>query len=497
MSFYNETTKSVNSLRILFSIDITQLNTQWVNAGAGIWYVNADAIYPEVDPSLLTGFTAQGFPAIGSVLVDSTQLSEAATLLECSDNETTFYWDGSNLYIHITGGDSPYIHTISVGVVYGYSREGFTPEGSTVFYASRLLGVPSITKSRDPLFFGKLQYQGGGVTLNNGDGGLDTIGEDNNAYGNQALVLVGYDGLDISEYERVFTGYVETLEVDQRNVSVSFRDKRKQLTKNIIYTCTALNALDAIEEILLDNYAIPFNGLYYDTVKWTEEKAKALSVTINMQTAESAIEVIQKICESTFGLFMVNTDGKYSFKIVRPGDPATYEIPDYDIINEPRAVYDPSEVISSTKVGYGRDWTTTGSAYTYLNDTSQEAAIYSRYKTYNERKFDTYLPDIASAQLFSDAVLERSGTIQPTFDIEVSMKYSAMDVGDFADIEINRPNATWFGNRKCEVIGKSYNLDNGTITFTVKKYGGELGYRITTDGYYRITTDGGLRKVGA
>jgi hypothetical protein len=497
MTFTNRASKSTNNLRVLFDLDITQVNYQWVNAGAGVWWLNVDAIYPTVDPSLLVGFTAQTIPAVGSVNVDSTQLAEASTLLECSNNNETFYWDGSNLYIHLADGGSPYLHQITIGVVFGYSREGFTPVDSTVFYESRLLGVPRISKARDPLFWGKLQYEGGSVELNNGDGGLDTIGEDNNAYGNQARVSMGFADQSINDYQRVFTGFVETLSVDERGVTIAFKDKRKQLSKKILYTCTALNALDAIEEILLDNYGIPYNGLYFDTTAWDAERSRALNVTINMQKTESAIEVIQKICESTFGLFLVKPDGKYSFKIVNTADPSIGMIHEYDIINSPTATYDPGEVISSTRVGYARDWTTTGSAYTYLNDTSQEADIYGRYKTYNERTFETYLPDLASAQDFSDAVLARSGTIRPTFDIEVPIKYYSFDVGDFVNIEINRPNTTWFGERKCEIIGKTYNLDRGTVSFSIKKYGGELFDRITTYGDTRVTTDGDVRRVGA
>jgi hypothetical protein len=302
--------------------------------------------------------------------------------------------------------------------------------------------------------------------------------------------------MPIEDYELLFTGFVETLKIDERNLSITFKDKRKQLTKKIIYTCSALNALEAIEEILFTNYAIPYNGLYYDLTQWEAAKLRAFNVTINMQTAQSAIEVIQGICESTFGNFITKPDGKYTFKIIQAGDPAEYIIPAHDIINYPTATYDPSEVISSTKIGYARDWTTSQSAYTYLNDTSQEATIYARYKTYNERTFNTYLPTLADAQLFSNAILSYAGEIRPTIEIEVPMKYWNMEVGDFAEVTINRDNATWFGERKCEVIRKSYNLDRGTITLTVKKYGGEISYRVTTDGSYRFTTEDELRKVG-
>jgi hypothetical protein len=498
MTFTERANRSVNNLRVLFDLDITQLQNLWVNAGAGVWYVNANGLYPEVDSSLLSGLSVvQTLPNIGSVVVDQTQLVEASTLLECSENVESFYWDGTNLYISCPAWDSPYLHTINVGVVSGYSREGFTPVDGNTYYESRLIAVPSITKARDPLFWGKIQYEGGSVDLNNADGDLDQLGETYNVYGNQARVSIGFADQPLSEYELLFTGFVETLSINEQNVSISFIDRRKQLTKKITYSCTALNALEAIEEILFENYNIPYNGLYYNLTEWEAARLRANTVTIDMQKTESAIDVIQQICESTFGIFITDPDGKYSFKIIQAGDPADYEIPFSDIINYPTATYDPSEVISSTRIGYARDWATTGSAYTYLNDTSQEDVIYQRYKVYNERTFDTMLPDLTAAQAFSDQILAYAGEIRPTIEIEVPIKYWQIEVGDFAEVTINRDQVEWFGNRKCEVIRKVYNLERNTISFTIKKYGSELYDRATTDGEFRITTDGLMRRVGA
>lgn len=498
MTFAERASKSKNNAKILFSLDITQVNVQWTNRGAGVWVVNVNNLYPWIDDTLLTGFSAQIIPYVGSVLVDNVQLAEALTLLDCSDVEGTFYWDGSNLYIHIIGGDPPSIHIIGVGIVFGYSRDGFTPVDSKVFYPGRIISVPSISQARDPLYWGKLQYEGGSVQLNNGDGYFDLIGEDYNVYGNQARILLGFEDLSLNDYVRLFTGFVETIDVEETGINLSFRDKRKQLTKQITYTCTAKNAVEAIQEILLDNYNIPYNSIYYDTAKWEDAISKAYNVTINMQTSESAIKVIEGICQSTFGVFLIDNLGRYSFKIIRPTDPATIEIPEYDIINYPRATYNPSEVITSTKIGYARDWTISGaSGYTYLIDTSQEDEIFAKYKTYNQKTFDTFLPDITAAQAFSNVILAYSGNINPVLDIEVPIKYYNIEIGDFAEIEINRPGATWFDVRKCEVLSKTWNLDRNTITLKVKKYGSEIAYRITTDGYYRLTTDDELRKVGA
>jgi hypothetical protein len=495
--FQENANRSVNDLRILFNIDITQINSQWVNAGAGVWVVNEDAFYPYVDASLLSAFSAQFIPAIGSVVVDSTLMAQASTLLFCCNNNNTFYYDGANLYIHISGGDAPFYHVIEIGIANGYSREGFTPVGSTVHYPSRLLSVPSISLARDPLFWGKLQYEGGSAELNNGDGEFDLLAEDYNVYGNQARVLLGFRDLDISQYERIFTGYIETVGIGNEQATIDFKDKRKQLSKQITYTCTALNGITAIQNILLANYDIAYDTTYYNMVEWEDARSKAANVTITATSAQSTIDLIEGICRSIFGIFIVDKDGKFTAKIVRSGDASDFEIPNTDILNYPRAIYDPSEVVTSVKVGYARDWTTTGSAYTYYINTSQESAIYSKYRVYNQRTIDTYLPDLSSAVDFSNTILDYAGTVRPVLDIEVPLKYWNITVGDFCDIEIDRQNAPWFGIRKCEVIGKSFNIERGTVSLTVKKYGEEITYRITTDGASRVTTDGDIRKAGS
>ena len=497
MTYLERASKSVNNSKILFSMDITQENIQWTNRGAGVWVVNKDGLYPWVDSTLLTGFTAQNIYEVGSVIVDSLQLAESSTILDCSNTEGTFYWDGDYLYVHLIGGDPPSIHLMNIGIVFGYSDSGLTPVDSRINYPGRIISLPSVSQARDTLYWGKLQYNGGNVQLNNGDGYFDLLGENYNIYGNQARVLVGFKDLSIADYERIYTGFVESVSIDETGMSVSFIDKRKQLTKPIVYTCTAKNAVEAVQEILLDNYSVPFNEIYYNTAQWTDAIGKALTVTIDMQTEESAIKVIEGICQSTFGVFLIDNLGRYSFKVIRPADAATFEIPEYDILNYPRASYNPSEVITSTRIGYARDWTISGSSgYTYLTDTSQESDIFAKYKTYNQKTFDTFLSDLTTAQAFSDVILAYAGTINPVLDIEVPLKYYNIEIGDFVEIQINRATTMWFDLRKCEILSKTWNLDRNTITFKVKKYGSELGTRITTDGDLRVTTDGYFRRTG-
>lgn len=497
MTFSELSTRSINNSRILVEINITQENTQWVNIGAGIWYVNAEAIYSYVDSTLLEGFTIQTISDVGSVAVDNILLLETNSLLDCSETAESFYWDSVNnsLYVHFPDNDEPFIHNINLGIVCGLSREGFQPLNSNTFYESRLIGVPTLNQSRDPLFFGKIQYEGGSIKANNADGYFDTLVEDNYLYGNIAKIYYGFEELDINDYVEIFTGLIENVTIDEEYATFSIIDKRKRLTKKITYSCTNLNALEAIEEVLEQSYGWVYNSLYYDTTQWELMKAIAPVITIDMQSEDTTISIIEMICNSIWGIFIIKADGRFSFKIPRIGNYGLVDIPCDDILNHISINYDPSEVITSTKIGYNKNWV--DESYTYLNDTSQESAIYKKYKIYNEKTFDTILPTLELAQDLSDDILDYSGEVRGGFDIQTSMQYYYLDICDFAYIEICRTNSDWLGLRKIEILNKSYDLINGIITFNVRKYGGELDNRVTTDGDYRATSYDDYRRAGA
>jgi hypothetical protein len=147
MPTFNELiTKSVSSPKILLEVDISVLNVQWVNAGAGIWKVNFANSYPEVDATLLDGFTSQSFASIGSVQCDNLVLQKVSSLLLVSSTYESFYYDAASLtlYVSLPNYDEPFIHNIFLGVIHGFCKEEFTPIGSNQIYEGRLQNVPSL-----------------------------------------------------------------------------------------------------------------------------------------------------------------------------------------------------------------------------------------------------------------------------------------------------------------------------------------------------------------
>lgn len=479
MSFATEVLSPNAPQRILLEIDVDQINTQWINEGAGIWSVNTSNIYNYVDPSLLSSnFTVQNFGDIGSVKVDTVEQTQVTSLSVLTSATQQFYYDttAKTLYLHVINNDEVFLHIVSLGVSNGFSNYSFTPIGSNSFYDGRITSIPSISINRDPLTFGKIQFAGGGVTLNNSDGYFDLWGDSKYIYGNEARIYVGFADLTRSEYQIIYTGFVGKLSIGIDKISVDIQDKRKQLSKKITYTCTALNGLSAISAIITSAYStITYDSTFYDTTEWAVAQASAPTVTITMQTPDDVINVIQGICLSVFGTLIVKPDGRYTFKSIDPDASASILIPQIDILDYQTFDYDPNNAYSSVRVGYNRNWTTTNNPYSYITNTSSESAFYNKYKTYQQKDFLTYLTGTTSPTALGVKINNYVDTVYSTFSITTGFSYYSLEIADMIYVELARPDSSeTLGYRKCEVLGVQYNLNELTITFNLRAYSDTL-----------------------
>ena len=452
----------------LVQVDIGNQNYQWTNYGSGIWMCDFENAYPWIDSSLLDGFTTQGFGAVGSVYLDGMLYTETTLELLWSI-PTSFYYDPTNrrVYIHVIDNDEIFLHEVTLGIVYGFSYEDITPIGSGVFYEGRLTGQISLRQQRDPLFFGKVAYTGGSITAINADGDYDDWGESENIYGNEVRIYYGFSELDFSEYKKMFVGYVEQVTISEDTIQINIQDKRKQLTKPISYTCTALNAFQAAREILVNNLPITYTETYFDTTAWALAEGAVDNVSIS-SSGETIISVIESICNSVFGVFEINREGKYSARVQQSGN-TYFEIDFNDVSNRYNLSYDPTEVLSSVKVGYNRDYATTGTAYNYYTDNTREAAVVLKYKTYAERTFDTQLVTSASAAIFGSTVMDYADTVALKTSIEIPMAYYNTNLMDYVQIDVRREASNMIGTTVFEVIGKTYDFSKNKIYLELRR----------------------------
>ena len=493
MSFATSAAKSSAPYRLIVEVDLGDTNTQWVNNGAGIWTVSATNTYAWVDVTLLDGFSAQEFGTIGGVRASGIPLQAAPSIEALATAPGAFYYDATSrmLYVAFPDFDEPSLHDVIIGAIYAFSDREFTPVDGTYEIEGRLLNVPDFKLSRDPLFFGRTTFPSVTLQIANADGEYDAWGDSVDIYGNEARVLVGFEDLSYDDYLQMYAGYVEKITVGEEYLTVNVADKRKQLTKPITYVCTALSALSAIEAIALSSYAYTYGSTFYDTANWEAARGNVEAVTIDMQEPRASIDVIEDICASVFGLFYVDGDGRFSFKVIDSDDSITALIPAEDVLTAHEIAYDPQSLISSVRVGYGRNWLTSQtsiSAYSYYTNTDRQASVYTIAKTYNQRDFKTLLPSLSAATAFSTRVLDYTDELHGEQSITVPLEYYGVALGDQVGVEIDRGTRSMLGLKKCEVTSVEYLLDRPLMRLGLR-HNGDVEAFLTTEGGDEFVTE--------
>lgn len=241
MSFKTDIQDPINKKILLAEIDLPVSHDIWINYESGIWYINlmpGDATVTGSDGE--TGYYRgqnDVHYSIKSVLVDDEFYTGVTSIADLRSTDKSFMFDygAQELFVHFEDWTYPKQYTVYLGNVLGYSDQVDQERGAyydNVYYDPRILEVPSLSKSKDPLFFGVLEFQGGNITLNNADGGLDDIVEFD-IYGQPIRIYLGFEGYDFSDFQQVFAGYVEDVSWNFQKTKIQIRDPRKKLSKNI------------------------------------------------------------------------------------------------------------------------------------------------------------------------------------------------------------------------------------------------------------------------
>lgn len=528
---------------VLVELDIGAQQTIWFNWAAGTWYVDFDAIYDLIDGTLLAGVVAQSTGDVGSVSSDAAQLLAVSDAATVQTTELSFFYDPTTrrVYIHLQDGDEPSLHRVILGITYGVANHAGIYNG--MIYEGRLLSAPSIAKSKDPLFFGRVAFDGGRIEIDNADGFFDSLGEDNDVFGNAVRILMGFDDMDYGDFARIGSGIIESIEIGAEALAVVMKDSRWSLTRqlpvntfdqttypnlsdknvgksipvawgvcrNVPVICTnedespapanytfkfldttnheahALttvrvngvvkstsasslangtfslaaanyspgdevtadiegfedgsgnlisNALDVILDILDSYLGVEYIASAFNQAEWAAATAAAADICYFGDSPVEAISIIEEICASARVAFIVQDDGRFTARKYTPYRAVQQTFQREDLLESPAVTYDPTEVLTSTLVGYSRDWST--GDHVWLHDIANEATTYAKYKTYRERSFETLLVDAAAAQAFSDDVLLLSGAVARRTTLRMKVQPLGREVMDFVDVNLGR-----------------------------------------------------------
>jgi hypothetical protein len=226
--------KGVSKKILLFEMDIGTLQDFFTNDVGFGWFFNINGLYP-----LITSLTG-GLPGettienIGSVTQDNEALIKADSVAQYRETPGSWYIDliSGNVYIRCTDSNEPSLHKIFLGVVYAFSNSRSAVYNG-VPYRDRIKSAPTLQQKKDLLYFGKISFMDFTIDINNENGDFDSFGEDNKIFGQQARILIGFEDEPYSSFRKKAEGFIETLDINNELMTISVRDKRKQLARGL------------------------------------------------------------------------------------------------------------------------------------------------------------------------------------------------------------------------------------------------------------------------
>ena len=587
MSYTDYNTDAVSEKIVLVEIDELEDWTLFFNTEPGIW-----AIRYSVDLGNATynfGAGAFGFGAFGtagvadlsnglltsrinSLYAGDEWYSKVTSLADLRTTDKSFYFDGITLYVHFENHDPPdSFDDIELGISLGYANKMCYYDD--VFYDARLLSVPSITRSKDPLFFGKISFEGGTITLENSDGNFDNFQDSHDIYGAAVRILLGFEDNAYTDFKTLYEGYIDNVRTSETVFEIEARDKRKALSRkiptsvfdtttypnlnsanankpiplvygacdNIPVICTneeesspsswsfkvcdvtnrSIKAIDAVRvngvatsaatvdlsagtftlaaddfesgkmvtadvqgyvsgaslisngleilrDILSNHFSKTYGSTFYNTTAWASAESAAADIAIFINEPMEGWKVIEDISFSLHGNFIVQDDGKFTFRTYDSTRALDQTIYYWELLDQLLEVDDRmDEVLSSCRIGYDKNWDE--DTYTELIYDDDEATIADTFKFYRERTFDTLLTASGSATTFAESIMAIADGVRPIFRARTKMQSIDREISDMVRVEYKPKNRDFIGWMTAEVIGKTVNLDDMVIDLTLRK----------------------------
>lgn len=270
MSFSDEIIKSISNKIALVEYDLPVEVDEFSNYEAGIWYkkITPGVVTISGSDGLTGYYTDQNtydYKNIASLKIGAIDYIKVTSLSQLRSQNESFYYDQATtmIYFHFTDFEWPLDKVVLAGAVQGFLKEiGESAYYNNIYYEPRVKNIPGLSQKKDPLFFGVLAFQSGSISFINNDGFFDNI-IDLSLYRQPCRVKFGFTGIDYSEFENIFSGYVERYALTFDDFSLSAQDIRKNLSRSIPVRTFQSSEFPDIDE---DNINKP-KPLAYGSVK--------------------------------------------------------------------------------------------------------------------------------------------------------------------------------------------------------------------------------------
>lgn len=171
---------------------------------------------------------------VGSLIVDTVEYTERASIALVEANDESWYWDQveQKLYVHFTDHKRPSLFTVfNIGGVARCANKAVYIDD--LFYESRLVDPFTINKSRDPVRDLVITHDLSELKLRNQDGAFDEVNQDPIIIGQPVRLYYGEVGDAFSAFDQVGKSYIDEIIIDWEHLVLKLLDDRKKLSRKI------------------------------------------------------------------------------------------------------------------------------------------------------------------------------------------------------------------------------------------------------------------------
>ncbi len=239
MSFNDELNKTNSHKIVLLEMD-TPVTERKINYGPGRWVVFVTPGKQDVpDDFGNIGFYGErndAYKNIQSVNAGGDQLPEMASFAAWEASSEGWFYDEATtkVYMVLESFDPPESFVVvAPGAAIGFSYLADDNKYyQDVYYEPRLIDVPNLSKFKDPLYYGILQYQAPSFSFNNEDGFFDTFSQ-LALYNQPYRVFYTFAGLAYSEALQVYQGRIKEFAHDFTTFKMIGKDPRESLSRQL------------------------------------------------------------------------------------------------------------------------------------------------------------------------------------------------------------------------------------------------------------------------
>jgi hypothetical protein len=306
MTFLDYIDKPQSKKISIVEIDVPISDYLWINYQSGIFYTmltpTSNTFLDDYGVAQYWNGQNDEYYNIQSLNIDGTLYSEVANIATCISTEKSWFYDTdtTEFYIHFEGHNPPWFYgRIALGAAIGFTNQIDTTCNNyfeDIYYEPLIESIPNLSKKKDPLFFGVIQYQGGSISFNNTSGYFDDFAT-RDLYGQPIRIKLSFEGLDFDEQLLVYSGRVEGFSHDFNTFKLTVADLRKLLSRKLPINTLSLTAYPDMDS-KLDGTPIPIafgdviNGEAYLVTDTTPNTYVFCDTTYN--AVDTGIAVVDK-----------------------------------------------------------------------------------------------------------------------------------------------------------------------------------------------------------